>query len=96
MNDDIIHALDEDRQNESKYTYPYPESEHDERKAVPIKDNGNVKGSGIDLPKTEYDENGNEIVVTKKKKDGNKTAFCFGYSCGYCSRRNRIIPFKTL
>ena len=72
MNDDIIHALDEDRQNEQPYNYPYPESELDERKAVPIKDNGNSQSSDIDLPKKEYDENGDEVVVAKKKKDNNK------------------------
>lgn len=38
MHEDIIHALDEDKQNEAKYHYPYPESELDESRAIPIKE----------------------------------------------------------
>ena len=38
MHDDIVHALDEDKQNEMKYHFPYPESELDESRAIPIKE----------------------------------------------------------
>jgi len=73
MHDDIIHALDEDRQNETKYHYPYPESELDESRAVPIKNSSNQVSAnkGIDLPKKDYDDDDKE-VVRKKDKDKNK------------------------
>lgn len=65
MHDDIIHAMDEDRQNETKYHYPYPESELDERKAVPIKDEaGKSASKGIEKPK----DNDGEVVSKKDKK----------------------------
>ena len=41
MHDDLVHALDEDRINEIKYNYKYPESDIDESKAIPIKEQKN-------------------------------------------------------
>ena len=41
MHDDIIHALDAENENVMKWNYPYPESELDESRAIPIK-NTNV------------------------------------------------------
>ena len=38
MHDDLVHALDPDRENDVKWNYPYPESELDESRAIPIKD----------------------------------------------------------
>ena len=73
MHEDIIHALDEDRQNETKYHYPYPESELDESRAVPIKDN-EVKSSTkkeLDLPNDEdtLKEENNKKKKTSKEKN---------------------------
>ena len=70
MHEDIIHALDEDKQNETKYHYPYPESELDESRAVPIKDmpGNNASSRGIDLPKKDYNEENTDKDVAKKKK----------------------------
>ena len=72
MHDDVIHALDENRQNETKYHYPYPESELDERRAVPIKAGPIPQpvNKGIDLPKKDFDDD--NVVVRKKDKDKNK------------------------
>ena len=58
MHEDLIHALDEDRQNETKYTYPYPESELDESKAIPIKEENieRTKASNIALPENDNEE----------------------------------------
>ena len=69
MHEDLIHALDEDRQNETKYTYPYPESELDESKAIPIKEENieRTKASNIALP-----ENDNEEKKDNKKNKNNK------------------------
>lgn len=36
MHDDLLVALDEDRVNEPKYTYSYPESETEETKVIPV------------------------------------------------------------
>ena len=75
MHDDVIHALDEDRQNETKYHYPYPESELDESRAVPIKDTTVQQASankGIDLPKKDYDNTDEKLVIRKKDKNRNK------------------------
>ena len=70
MHEDVIHALDEDRQNETKYHYPYPESELDESRAVPIKDApiAQSAGKGIDLPKKGDDEE----FKSRKRKDKEK------------------------
>lgn len=69
MHEDLIHALDEDRQNETKYTYPYPESELDESKAIPIKEENieRTKANNIALP-----ENDNEEKKDNKKNKNNK------------------------
>lgn len=74
MHEDVIHALDEDKQNETKYHYPYPESELDESRAVPIKDAPVTQSAskGIDLPKKDDDE---EFKVRRKKdKEKNKAS----------------------
>ena len=68
MHDDIVHALDEDRQNDTKYHFPYPESELDESKAVPIKgDATEVVNRGIEKPKS--DENTSKDVSKKREKN---------------------------
>ena len=68
MHDDIVHALDEDRQNDTKYHFPYPESELDESKAVPIKrDATEVVNRGIEKPKS--DENTSKVVSKKREKN---------------------------
>lgn len=66
MHEDIIHALDEDKQNEARFHYPYPESELDESRAVPIK-NAPVtptSNKGIEKPM-----NDDEEVTPRKKRD---------------------------
>lgn len=37
MHDDLVHALDPERQNETRYKYPYPESEMDDPKKYLLK-----------------------------------------------------------
>lgn len=77
MHDDVIHAMDEERQNETKYHYPYPESELDESRAVPIKDASGQQAvrKGIDLPKR--DSNEDTVLVRKKDKNKNKKVKIF-------------------
>ena len=72
MHDDLIHALDLEKQNESRYHFPYPESELDESKAIPIKDAPvePVTNRGIDLPKKELEDVSD---VSSKKGKKNKT-----------------------
>lgn len=56
MHEDLVHALDEDRQNETRYSYPYPESELDESKEIPIKESKPtkpIKTTNIEKPITE-------------------------------------------
>ena len=77
MHEDVIHALDEERQNETKYHYPYPESELDESRAVPIKDSGITPSSNkqLDLPKKDNDNNNTENKPLKKQnKEKNKVS----------------------
>lgn len=65
MNEDIIHALDEENQNIEKYIYPYPESENEE---LPIKkDTPPPK----EIKPPEYNET-DEITTPKKTKDKKK------------------------
>ena len=72
MHDDIINALKPENLNISKYNYPYPESEMDERRAIPIKDGGVVatpKSSSIEIPK---DDDLSDIRNKKASKNKNK------------------------
>lgn len=75
MHEDLVHALDPDRQNETRYNYPYPESELDESKAIPIKENEDlqqVKTSEVDLPEEDGLYENNKSKKKKSKKDKNK------------------------
>lgn len=71
MNQDLQHALDEDKKNEIKYKYPYPESELDEKKAIPIKDNkeyDETQISQIEEP-IENEESDTEDKIDNKKRN---------------------------
>ncbi len=72
MHEDLIHALDEDKLNEPKYTYRYPESDIDESKAIPIKE-GNIeppKPKNIEAPEEKEDEEEEkEFDVDNKKRN---------------------------
>lgn len=72
MHDDLIHAMDSENQNVSRYHFPYPESELDESRAIPIKDAPVIPkvNKGIDLPKKDDEE---EIIRSPKKNKNNKT-----------------------
>lgn len=70
MHDDVIHALDEDRQNETKYNYPYPESELDDSRAVPIKENSVANSKAIEIPKDDIVDK--KDVSKKKNRDKSK------------------------
>lgn len=75
MHEDIIHALDPEKQNETKYHYPYPESELDERKAIPIKDTPipAMKATEIDTPfENRVDEENDKAIKNKKNDKGKK------------------------
>ena len=69
MHEDLVHALDPDRQNETRYSYPYPESELDESKEIPIKEvkpTPVAKTTNIEKPQEEYNN------TSKKSKNKNK------------------------
>ena len=70
MHEDIIHAMDEDKQNEVRYHYPYPESELDESRAIPIKETSvsKPKAKEIDVPVDSGNENINNPSRKKEKK----------------------------
>ena len=80
MHEDLVHALDPDRQNETKYSYPYPESELDESKEIPIKEvepQNVTKTTHIEKPQEEYNETSKKnknkkkkVEKIKKKKNG--------------------------
>ena len=75
MHEDVIHALDPERQDESKYNYPYPESELDESRAIPIKKNnyGTPKSHKIEDPRDiNTDNDFNKTTEKKSKKKNNK------------------------
>ena len=74
MHNDLIHALDDGKENETKYNYPYPESELDESKAIPIKENEYVekKAKEIDLPDFEEGNDEEDLRIHKSsRKKGN-------------------------
>lgn len=75
MHDDIIHALDPDKQNEVRYHYPYPESELDESRAIPIKESPVTVSKAVDIeaPKDEVLEKLDTNSNKKKKDKNNKT-----------------------
>ena len=74
MHDDIVHALDEDRQNEVKYHFPYPESELDESRAIPIKESTvtQPKANEVEIP-ANGEESGNAGSRKKEKKKMTRT-----------------------
>ena len=53
MHDDLVHALDAENENAVRWNYPYPESELDESRAIPIKNNNvsSVKPVEMEVPK---------------------------------------------
>ena len=74
MHDDLVHALDPEKENEMKWNYPYPESELDESRAIPIKDvpvvtpktSSNVEPP-IDLGLEDSDKS-DDVKISKKMK----------------------------
>ena len=74
MHDDIVHALDEERQNEVKYHFPYPESELDESRAIPIKESTitQPKARDVEVP-ANGEEQGNGVSRKKEKKKMTRT-----------------------
>lgn len=64
MNEEIIHALDEENKNVEKYIYPYPESETEE---LPIK-----KDTAQPKMSTPNEENTDEIASLRKEKNKKK------------------------
>ena len=67
MHEDLVHALDPEKENEMRWNYPYPESELDESRAIPIKDVPvvpNKKSVDMDPPK---DDDIDESVGVKNK-----------------------------
>ena len=69
MHDDIVHAMDEEMQDVPKYNYPYPESDLDESKAIPIKNNeGSGKYKPVDMSGLKEDDFDSERKVDKSKK----------------------------
>ena len=71
MHNDIIHAMDPEMENVTRYNYPYPESEMDESKAIPIKNDSSVgiKKSEIEVPK---DMEEDEDIFADNNKKGRK------------------------
>ena len=76
MHNDIIHAMDPEMESVTRYNYPYPESEMDESKAIPIKDVpvSPVKGSGIEVPEN-YDVEEDNFDNKRDKKDKKQLIF---------------------
>ena len=69
MHNDIIHALDEDMMDVEKYNYPYPESDMDESKAIPIKDgDGTSKYKPVDMSGLKEDDFHNQTKLSDDKK----------------------------
>ena len=72
MHDDLVHALDADKENEMKWKYPYPESELDESRAIPIKDAPVVSNKNNSYVEPPSDDSDDAIDVIEKKM-GTKT-----------------------
>lgn len=71
MHDDIVHALDPEKQNEMKWNFPYPESELDESRAIPIKDApvSSVKPALMDPPRDDSDSDSKGVKKDDKKRN---------------------------
>lgn len=81
MYNDIIHALDEDMQDVGKYDFPYPESDLDDSKAIPIKED--KKYNPIDMSGLKEDDFNNKSVKGKEKnKFSKKKKILIGVSIG--------------
>ena len=80
MHDDLVHALDSDKENEMKWKYPYPESEMDESRAIPIKDvpiTSSNKTSNIEPP---IDNDSDDDFIDKKMSTKTKVLIGVGVS----------------
>ena len=75
MHDDLVHALDPENENVMKWNYPYPESELDESRAIPIKEAPSVprKQNVLDPPVSNGDSSDDDIIDDVEKKIGKKT-----------------------
>ena len=77
MHNDLVHALDPEKENDTKWVYPYPESELDESRAIPIKDSSVVskKSSVVAPPAPTKSEDGDfyDDDDFNDGKKGNKT-----------------------
>ena len=69
MHNDIIHALDEDMMDVEIYNYPYPESDKEEDKGIPIKDgDGTSKYKPVDMSGLKEDDFHNQTKLNDTKK----------------------------
>ena len=70
MHDDLVHALDPEKENDMKWKYPYPESELDESRAIPIKEapTFNQKPANVEAP-TDKDESLEEEILGDDNKN---------------------------
>ncbi len=75
MHEDIIHALDPEKQNEVKYHYLYPESELDESRAIPIKENTVMqpKAKEVEVPRNDLNDDVGERNSSRKKEQKKMT-----------------------
>ena len=72
MHDDLVHALDPENENAMKWNYPYPESELDESRAIPIKNVPTSSKKSVVVPppsnNNENNEDDDDLFDGKKGK----------------------------
>ena len=107
MHDDIVHALDVELEDVGKYNYPYPESELDESKAIPIKDSNSSKYKPVDMTGLKEDDFNNKSInsgrINKKMSKKAKILIIVGISVFllmigtlvYINSRNNISVVKV-
>ena len=68
MHYDLVHALDSENENVSKYNFPYPESELDESRAIPIKDTPVIPKREVNMELPKEDDLDKSINSKKDNK----------------------------
>ena len=81
MHDDLVHALDPDKENEVRWNYPYPESDMDDSRAIPIKDAPIKTTKSVEMAKPiDNDDDGILDVLDSKKNKKIKILVFVGVS----------------
>ena len=69
MHEDLVHALDSENENVMKWNYPYPESEMDESRAIPIKEGPTMSKKNVVLDPPKNNDTDDDVDILDDSKN---------------------------